>query len=184
MNVSNPFENKSGGEIFAMFLGVGIALIVAVFLAIHTLNFFEFAFPAEQSIYAYLGFGLTGGGFLAYLAILKWGSKDSLSAIVAVIMIVVCGIGELVAFGFGLEVETYIKNGRVFSESEITAMVRFVQGLALLHTIALVAKYFGADVVSAFGYKRSNTTVQSQTKIISTPSPFPISKDDTNFPTS
>lgn len=151
MKKINPFANKSGGEILAMILSVLTALVVAAYFVIHTLNFFDFAFPSEQTFYKYLGFGLTGGGFVAYLVKLKYGAKTTLSAIVCVIMIVVCGVGELVAFGFGLQVETYRKEGITFTPEDIVMMVRFIQVLGFLHGAALVAEYFGGDVVNAFG---------------------------------
>lgn len=136
------------------FMGTGlkfiIAGVVAAFLAMHTVNFFQFIFPPEQVFYAYLGFGLTGGGLIAYLGILKWVSDTPLRKAIAITMIFVCAIGELAAAGFGMQVEGWRHIGKSFTAEELTMMIRVIQGLAFFHAMALILDLVGDEVMESF----------------------------------
>ena len=46
-----------------------VAAVVFAFMAMKSIDFFTFATPADQWYYAWLGFGLTGGGVIMELSL-------------------------------------------------------------------------------------------------------------------
>ncbi len=162
-------RGKSGGELLAIGAKGIVALVVAAYLGIQSLNFFQFTFPAKQQIYSYMGFGLTGGGLLAYILILKFGAKSSVERITSVVMIVICLVGELATAGFGMQVEAFRTMGIALTESELVTMIWIIRGLAFFHAFALIVMLVGEEFVSAFGKDGGAASVQS-----SNPISFPI----------
>lgn len=137
------------------FFGAGVeimlAIVVIAFLGLKSLDFFTFTTPADQWFYAYLGFGLTGGGVIGYMIIFMFRSNTDLKKTIAITMLIVCIIGELVTAGFGLQVTVWEKKGYVMQESDFDAMVLAVQLLGFAHAIALVAFVAGDKIGEAFG---------------------------------
>ena len=123
-----------------------ITLVVLAYLALHTVNFFKFTFPADQFYYAYLGFGLTGLGAIGYLIVFLWDADTTIKKTIALIMVVVCGIGEVMAAGFGMQIEAWVKNGWQMTEADFQSMLFVIEGLAFLHLIALIL-YVASDKI-------------------------------------
>lgn len=128
-----------------------IAFVVIAFLGLKSLDFFTFTTPAEQWYYAYLGFGLTGGGVIAYLLVFMWDADTDLKKTVAIVMLAICIIGELTTAGFGLQIDAWEKIGYVPTDSDFSAMVLAVQLLGFAHAAALVIYTAGDAIGTAFG---------------------------------
>jgi hypothetical protein len=128
-----------------------IAAVVIAFLGLKSLDFFTFTTPAEQWYYAYLGFGLTGGGVIAYLLIFMWDADTDLKKTVAMVMLAICIIGELTTAGFGLQIDAWEKIGYQPNDSDFAAMVLAVQLLGFAHAAALVIYTAGDAIGKAFG---------------------------------
>jgi len=147
------------GRFFAGAGKVIIALTVLAFLGLHTLNFFAWTFPDEQAIYRPLGFGLTGGAFIAYILIFKFLAKTDLQKFVSMSMILICGIGELAAAGFGMQVEAYTNVGIAFTKEEIDIMIWAIRILGGVHAVALVLDFIGDDIGAAWRKTPIDNTV-------------------------
>ena len=137
------------------YIGAGIKILIAAvvfaFLGLKSLDFFTFTTPADQWFYAYLGFGLTGGGVIAYLLVFMWDADTDLKKTVAIVMLMVCIIGELATAGFGLQIDAWEKIGYQMTESDFAAMVLAVQLLGFAHAAALVIYTAGDAIGNAFG---------------------------------
>jgi len=128
-----------------------IAAVVFAFLGLKSINFFMFTTPADQWYYAFLGFGLTGGGVIAYLLIFMWDADTDLKKTVAILMLAVCIIGELATAGFGLQIDTWQKLGYQMQQKDFDAMVLAVQLLGFAHAVALIAYVAGDAIGNALG---------------------------------
>ncbi len=137
------------------YIGAGIKIFIAAvvfaFLGLKSLNFFTFTTPADQWFYAYLGFGLTGGGVIAYLLVFMWDADTELKKTVAIVMLVICIVGELATAGFGLQIDTWEKIGYQMTESDFSAMILAVQLLGFAHAAALIVYTAGDAIGNAFG---------------------------------
>jgi hypothetical protein len=189
--MNNPFSKMSGAEILAVGAKFVVAVVVIIFLGIQSINFFNFIFPADQQMFSMLGFGLTGGGVIAYLLILKFSAKSRLDKIIASIMLMVCILGELATAGFGMQVEALSKQGLSLTQSDLDAAIWAVRALGFVHAIALVAMVGGVEFAEAFdrdGVKPSNAsapTSASYTAPSFIPAPFPVpsnNKYQADFP--
>lgn len=136
-------------------LGAGIKILIAAvvlaFLGLRSLDFFIFTTPADQWYLAWLGFGLTGGGLIAYLLILLWDVDTNLKKTVAIVMMVVCLVGELATAGFGMQVDAWKKIGFELADSDFQSMIFVIQMLGFAHAIALIAYVAGDKIAEAFG---------------------------------
>lgn len=128
-----------------------LAAVVLVYLGLHTINFFMFTFPPEQWYLSWLGFGLTGGGLIGYLVVFLWDADTQLKKTVALLMILVCGVGEVLAAGFGMEIEAWAKNGWVMTEQDFNMMLLAIRALAFAHFIALTVYMAGDKIGEMFG---------------------------------
>lgn len=146
----DPKDNANAGYFLAVFFKVVISLAVVVFLGLHSVNFFTFVFPADQQYYSLLGFGLTGGAVIAYMAMVKWGRLTPMSQAVALVMLLVSVVGELAAAGFGMQIEAWQKSGWVMTADDFGGMVLVVQGLGLAHAAALIIMFVGDDIRAMF----------------------------------
>ena len=126
-----------------------VAVVVFAFMALKSIDFFTFATPAEQWYYAYLGFGLTGGGVIAYLVVFAWDADTQLRKTVALVMLFVCIIGELLTAGFGLQIDTWRKIGYQMTADDFKVMILAVQILGFAHAAALVAYTVGDRIGEA-----------------------------------
>lgn len=137
------------------FIGTGVKIIIATvviaFLGLKSLDFFNFTTPLDQWYYAYLGFGLTGGGVIAYLIVFMFDADTELKKTIAIVMLAVCTIGEVVTAGFGLQVNAWQQSGFQMQEADFKAMVLAVQLLAFAHAIALIFYIAGDKIIEAFG---------------------------------
>jgi hypothetical protein len=128
-----------------------IGAVVLAFLGLHSINFFMFTFPVEQSYYAWLGFGLTGGGLVGYLIVFLWEADTALKNFVSFAMVIICGIGEVLAALFGMQIESWKKAGFALTEQDFNTMLLVVGILAFIHFFALVAYLAGEKVIVLFG---------------------------------
>ena len=176
---NQPASDSGIGRFFAGAGKVIIALTVLAFLGLHTLNFFAWTFPDEQAIYRPLGFGLTCGAFIAYILIFKFMAKTDLQKFVSMSMILICGIGELAAAGFGMQVEAYTNAGIAFTKEEIDIMIWAIRILGGVHAVALVLDFIGDDIGAAWKSKGTpisetvfDRRVESRTYPAQVPSPI------------
>lgn len=130
---------------------VMIVAVVAVFFAINSFRFWEWTFPPEQWYLAYLGFGLTGGAAVGYLFVFLWRAETSLRKTTALIMMLVCIVGELITAGFGIQVEIWKRAGYTLTQSDFDFMTLIVQGLGFVHAIAVIVYYVGDQIAAMFG---------------------------------
>jgi hypothetical protein len=124
--------------------------VVAAFLALHSINLFKFVFPAEQQYYAWLGFGLTGFGAVAYLLMFLWDGGTTLQKSVSLAMAIVCSIGEVLAALFGMQIEGWQKAGFALTETDFQSMLLVVGILSIAHFFALIAYFAGDKIASLF----------------------------------
>jgi hypothetical protein len=115
-----------------------------------------FTTPPDKELYAYLGFGLTGGGVIGYLIILMWDADTVLKRFISILMLGVCVLGELATAGFGLQIEAWKNSGLALTEKDFSSMVIAVQLLGFAHAAALIAYYAGDVIASAFADKNKN----------------------------
>lgn len=136
-------------------IGIGfevlIGVVVAAFFAFHSFRFWEWTSPIDQWYMAYLGFGLTGGAAIGYLVVFLWRAKTNLRKTIALIMMLVCVIGELLTAGFGIQVETWQKAGYILTQENFSFMTLIVQVLGFIHAIALIVYIAGDQVAEMFG---------------------------------
>jgi hypothetical protein len=128
-----------------------LALVVLIYLGLHTINFFMFTFPPEQWYLAGLGFGLTGGGAIVYLIIFLWEADTVLKKWTALIMTFVCFVGEVLAAGFGMQIEAWARNGWTMTQTDFDMMLLAIRVLAFIHALALVVYVAGDKVGELFG---------------------------------
>jgi hypothetical protein len=124
---------------------------VLVYLGLHTINFFTFTFPPDQQYLAWLGFGLTGGALIGYLVIFLWAADTDLKKSIAVIMMVVSGIGEILAAGFGMTIEAWARMGWTMTQQDFDTMLLAVRVLAFAHALALVVYIAGDKIGELIG---------------------------------
>lgn len=130
-----------------------VGFVVLAYLALHTINFFQYTFPPDQVYYAYLGFGLTGLGAVAYLLVFLWDADTPMKRTISLIMVVVCGLGEILAASFGMRIEAWAKNGWVMTEADFSSMMLAIEVLAFIHLIALVLYVASEKIVETFSDK-------------------------------
>lgn len=121
---------------------------VAAFLALHSINLFKFVFPADQQYYAWLGFGLTGFGAVAYLIMFMWEGGTVLQRSVSLAMAIICSIGEVLAALFGMQIETWQKAGFTLTQNDFQSMLLIIGVLSIAHFFALIT-YFAGDKIGA-----------------------------------
>lgn len=138
-------------KIIGAIVKIVLAAVVLVYLGLHTINFFMFTFPPEQWYLSWLGFGLTGGGLMGYLIVFLWDADTQLKKTTALLMVVVCGIGEVLAAGFGMTIEAWIKNGWTMTEQDFNMMLLAIRVLSFAHFIALVVYVAGDKIGEMFG---------------------------------
>jgi hypothetical protein len=126
------------------------AVVVLAFLGLHSINFFTFVFPPDQLHYAWLGFGLTGGGFVAYLVIFLWKADTILKKWTALIISAISGIGEILTAIFGMQVEAWKKSGWALTEDDFSYMLLAVGLLALAHAISFTVYLAGDKIGELF----------------------------------
>jgi hypothetical protein len=73
-------KGKNVKQLLGAFAELMVIIVVAAYLAINSLDFWSFVTPVDKPLVAYLGFGLTGGGMIAYLVIFLWGADTHYSA--------------------------------------------------------------------------------------------------------
>lgn len=149
MNNTNQ-EEGGVGQYFAIGGLIAVAAVVLSFLGLHSINFFMFTFPGTQEVFAWLGFGLTGGAFLVYVADLKWYARTKLQKTIAITMIFVTLAGELATAGFGMQLEAFKAAGLSFTKEDITWMIWAIRILGVLHGLALVLHFVGEEMIDAF----------------------------------
>lgn len=128
-----------------------LAAVVLVYLGLHTINFFTFTFPPDQWYLAWLGFGLTGGGLIGYLVVFLWDADSQLKRTVALLMILVCGVGEVLAAGFGMQIEAWARQGWQMTQQDFDMMLLAVRALAFAHFVALTVYIAGDKIGEMFG---------------------------------
>ena len=143
-------------KLFGGLVKIVIAAVVFAFLGLKSLEFFMFTTPPDKELYAYLGFGLTGGGVIGYLIILMWDTDTVLKRFISLLMLGVCVLGELATAGFGLQIEAWKNSGLALTEKDFSSMVIAVQLLGFAHAAALIAYYAGDVIASAFADKNKN----------------------------
>lgn len=143
-------------KLFGGLVKIVLAIVVFAFLGLKSIDFFLFTTPPDKWIYAYLGFGLTGGGVICYLIIFMWDADTNLKKFVSILMLGVCVLGELATAGFGLQIEAWKNSGMTLSETDFTNMVLAVQLLGFAHAAALIAYYAGDPIAKAFEDKDKN----------------------------
>ena len=137
-------------RMIASVIKILIAAVVMAFLGLKSYDFFLFTTPEGQSYYALLCFGLTGLGLIAYLIMFMWDADTPLKRTVSIFMIAICGLGEVLTAGFGMQVEAWRSAGYTIDAEGFRAMVWVVQGLGFAHAVALVAYYAGDRFAQAF----------------------------------
>lgn len=147
------------------FVGAGfkvvIALVVILFLGLKSLDFFYFVTPADQWYYAYLGFGLTGGGVIAYLIIFLWDADTPLKKSIAISMLAFCVLGELASAGFGLQINAWKAGGYALTDADFNWMVIVIQILGFVHAGALIGYVAGDPIMEAFGDEDGDGTINA-----------------------
>lgn len=138
-------------KITGFVLKFAVAAVVLAFLGLHSINFFMFVFPANQEYYAWMGFGLTGGGAVAYLVVFLWEADTVLRKWISIAIAGVSFIGEVLTALFGMRVEAWTRAGFAMTESDFDYMLLAVGLLALAHASALIGYFAGDQIAELFG---------------------------------
>ncbi len=147
MKVKNGLTAKS---IFAWLIVFAVILVVAAFLAMHSINLFTFVFPLDQQQWAWMGFGLTGGGAIGYLVLFLWLAHSKLQKVISFSMMVICSIGEVLAAIFGMQIEGWKKSGWELQQNEVQTMLMVIGILAIMHFFALITHFAGDKIIEMF----------------------------------
>ena len=143
-------KSKLGQFFGDMALGV-IALGVMLFLGKHSLNFFTSSFKDGDVLFAWLGLLMTSGGVVGWLAVFMWKAETTTRKGIAIIMMVVAGLGEFMTAGFDMYMSSVTVNGAYeFLPSEIKMMSMAVAFLGLVTGLALAAYVAGDQIRAAF----------------------------------
>lgn len=144
-------KNLSVGAFFG-YIGMGILIVgVAVFLAGHSLNFFQISFKDGQQAYAPLGLLLTEGGLFIWLVIFLTIAKSNMQKAIALIMTVVSLVGGMATAIFDIYFETATgAAGFQLSIDEIKTMSLVVGALAVAHGLAMIFELAGNQIFDAF----------------------------------
>lgn len=129
----------------------GVILVVAAFLAMHSINLFTFVFPVDQQQWAWMGFGLTGGGAIGYLVLFLFLAHSKLQKVISFSMMVICSIGEVLAAIFGMQIEGWRKSGWELAQNDVQTMLMVIGILAILHFFALITHFAGDKIIEMFG---------------------------------
>lgn len=140
----------SAKSIFAWMIVFAVILVVAAFLAMHSINLFTFVFPVDQQQWAWMGFGLTGGGAIGYLVLFLWLAHSKLQKVISFAMMVICSIGEVLAAIFGMQIEGWEKSGWQLQQHEVQSMLMVIGILAILHFFALITHFAGDKIIEMF----------------------------------
>jgi hypothetical protein len=138
-----------------------LGAVVLVYLGLHTINFFMFTFPPDQQYLAWLGFGLTGGALIGYLVIFLWAADTKLKKTIAVLMMLVSGIGEILAAGFGMTIEAWSRMGWVMTQQDFDTMLLAIRALAFAHALALVVYIAGDKIGELVGDHDGDGTINA-----------------------
>jgi hypothetical protein len=144
-------KNASPKKLIGALIKVVIGAIVLTYLGLHTINFFNYTFPPDQQYLSWLGFGLTGGGLIGYLVIFLWDADTQLKKVVALLMTIICGIGEVLAAGFGMTIEAWTRQGWTMTQQDFDTMLLAIRALAFAHFVALIVYMAGDKITSLFG---------------------------------
>jgi len=136
-------------KMFGNLMEIMIGVAVVIFLGFQSINFFMFVFPDDQWYLAIFGFALTSGGLLGYLSIFLTKSKTKTEKFVSIGMMVVCLIGEILTAYFGMEISGWEKLGYSMTQTDFSFMLKVINGLALLHGVALLAYVAGDKIANA-----------------------------------
>lgn len=147
MSRNNNFTPK---KMIGASVKILLVAVVLMFLGLQSINFFSFTFPEDQWYYAYLGFGMTSGGVIAYLIIFLSDADTPMKQTIALGMLAVCVIGELATAGFGMQVEAWRNSGLEMSASDFRFMIIAVQILGLFHGLALLFYFAGDRIIKMF----------------------------------
>lgn len=128
----------------------GLIGVVAAFTALLSYGFWQWTFPPERWYFALLGFGLTGGGTVVYLAMLMWDENTSLRNTIALVMLVVSIVGEIVTAGYGIKIESWTRAGITPTQQDYDFMQVAVQGLLLFHFMAIIVYFAGDRIAELF----------------------------------
>ena len=164
--------------------------VVAAFLALHSINLFKWVFPATQSYYAWLGFGLTGFGAIVYLLMFLWEGTTWLQRTISLVMVIVCAFGEVLAAGAGMYIEAFEKADFIVSEQDFQIMIIGIGLLALAHFAALVVYFAGDKIAELFAdedgdgipnvfdkdYSKKRATTRQYAKTVENPTNRPQQK--------
>lgn len=138
-------------KITGFVLKFAVAVVVLAFLGLHSINFFMFVFPTDQEYYAWLGFGLTGGGAVSYLVVFLWEADTVLRKWISLAIAGLSGVGEILTALFGMRVEAWTRAGFAMTETDFDYMLLAVGLLALAHAAALAGYFAGDKIAELFG---------------------------------
>jgi len=140
--------NQPPGYWFALFMKIGLAISIALYLGVHSLNYFANTFKGDQQIFSYLGLATTSVGFIGWLLIFKYMSFTNFEKTIAICMAGISLLGEFYVAGSDI---LYNTADRILNQSmtfeEIRTMSWIVAGLAFIHGLALVADFVGLEVM-------------------------------------
>lgn len=142
--VRSPLGRFFGGLALAV-----IALGVFLFLASHSLNFFQFTFSADQQVYSYLGILLTSGGAVGWLMVFMWNAETVIQRGTALIMMIVALLAELVTAVYDMQYAAVYSKIELMPE-ELKTMTTIVGVFGLVTGVALVAYTAGDRIKFAF----------------------------------
>ena len=147
----SPISDMTAGEILGWIGGMALLLVVLGFLALHSMNAFVFIFKDGQEYLAPLGFGMTGGAAVVYLIKLINSSKaTNLKKTIYFIMLVVCGVGEVLTAQFGMKLSAFETGMYVIPQETIDTFFLLVQALAFLHFLAIIGEFAGDTIAEMF----------------------------------
>ncbi len=142
-------KSKLGKFFGYVSLGV-ISVGVFLFLASHSLNFFQFTFTEQDEIYSWLGLLLTSGGVIGWMAVFAWLADTTLQKGVSLIMMLVALAGEMVTAVFDMQNNAMYAGGLTFLPQELKTMTMLIGILGAVTGLSLIAYAIGDKILDAF----------------------------------
>lgn len=138
------------GRFFGYLSLAVISIGVFVFLASHSLNFFQFTFTEQDEIYSWLGLLLTSGGVIGWLAVFVWLADTTLQKGISLIMMLVALAGEMITAVFDMQNNAMYSTGLQFLPQELKTMTMLIGILGAVTGLALIGYAAGDKIIDAF----------------------------------
>lgn len=138
------------GKFFGYIALASISIGVFLFLAKHSLNFFQFTFKDSDVLYSWLGLLMTSAGAIGWLAVFIWLADTTTRKGISLVMMLVALAGEMVTAIFDMQNNGQYASGFQYTPQELENMTFAIGILGAVTGIALIAYAAGDKIIAEF----------------------------------